>query len=297
MYVPRYQSIEAAASTATRDHARIAPPESAAMTDLPQPRFDSLDRLYGAGGVAVFARLHVAVVGLGGVGSWAVEALARSGIGALTLIDGDEVCVSNTNRQLHALDGSYGQFKAEVLAARVRAINPECKVTVIARFLTPSTIAEIFAPEFDYVFDACDAFRVKVELTAFLRRRKTPILVCGSAGGRLDPTKILIRDLAKTEHDVLLAMVRRKLRDEYAWTRNPKRYFGVLAVYSLENVRYPQADGSVACARPEENEAALRIECGGGLGSAMHVTATFALVAVGKILERLLERARGLRPR
>lgn len=267
------------------------------MTDPVLDRFASLDRVYGAGALAVFTRMHVAVVGLGGVGSWAVEALARSGIGALTLIDGDEVCVSNTNRQLHALDGHYGQSKAEVLAARVRAINPACRVTVIARFLTPSTIAEVFDAEFDYVFDACDAFRVKVDLTAYCRRRKTPILVCGSAGGRLDPTKIQIRDLAKTEHDVLLAMVRRKLRDDYAWTRNPKRYFGVLAVYSLENVRYPQADGTVACERPEENEASLRIECGGGLGSIMHVTATFGLIAVGKMLERMIERARGLRPR
>lgn len=263
----------------------------------PDPRFAGIERLYGAGAQAILASSHVCVIGLGGVGSWAAEALARSGIGALTLVDGDEVCVSNVNRQSHALDGQFGRAKVDVIAERVRAIDPACRVTATQRFVTPEGVPTLFDAPFDYVFDACDALQVKIDVAAFCRRRKTPIIVCGSAGGRVDPTRIVVRDLAKTEQDVLLAKVRRGLRDEYGWTRNPDRYFGVLAVYSMEPARYVQADGRMACVKPQDAEAAFRIECGGGLGSAMHVTAAFGLVAVGRIIERILERRRGLRPR
>jgi tRNA A37 threonylcarbamoyladenosine dehydratase len=260
-------------------------------------RFGGIDRLYGQGALAVLARMHVCVVGLGGVGSWAVEALARSGIGKLTLIDADDYCLSNTNRQLDAREGNYGCAKARVLAERVRAINPAIAVESIENFVTPKNLDEMLARDYDYVFDACDAFRTKIDMIAYCRRRKIPILVCGSAGGRVDPTKVQVRDLNKTEHDILLGLIRRKLRAEYGWTSNLKRYFGVLAVYSLENVRYPQPDGSVSCQRPDDSEEAMRLDCAGGLGAAMHVTATFAMVAVSKIIERLLERAAGKRPR
>jgi tRNA threonylcarbamoyladenosine dehydratase len=270
---------------------------SAQPAPVPDARFAAIDRLYGPGALAILAGMHVAVVGLGGVGSWAAEALARSGIGGLTLIDGDEVCVSNVNRQSHALDGAFGRGKVEVIAERVRAIDPHCRVRALQRFVTPDSVPAFFDEPYDYVFDACDALQVKIDMTAFCRRRKTPIIVCGSAGGRVDPTRIVVRDLAKTEQDVLLAKVRRGLRDEYGWTRNPDRYFGVLAVYSMEPARFVQADGRMGCVKPQDAEQAFRIECGGGLGSAMHVTAAFGLVAVGRIIERLLERARGLRPR
>jgi len=260
---------------------------------LMKERFAGIDRLYGAGAAARLAHAHVCVVGIGGVGSWAVEALARSGVGELTLIDADDVCVSNTNRQLHALDGEYGRAKVEVMAQRARAINPAIKVHAIADFLTSSNLWELLgrdgSPPFEAVLDACDSLKVKIEMIAFCKRRKIPIVVSGSAGGRIDPTLITSRDLSKTEHDAMLALVRQKLRDDYGWTRNPKRYFGVQAVFSRENTNYPQADGTV-CKTRVSSEGALKLDCSGGLGAATHVTGTFAFVAVSRVLAKVLEK-------
>lgn len=255
------------------------------MTD---PRFAGIERLYGAGSVARLAAARVAVVGVGGVGSWAAEALARSGVGHLALIDADEVCVSNTNRQLHALASTLGLSKVAVMATRLRDINPALQVETIERFVTPASLAELLDHGFDLVLDACDAFRVKVEMIAWCRRRKLPLVVCGSAGGRTDATLIRVRDLSRTEHDALLSLIRRKLRQEFRFPSNHARYFGVPAVYSLENVRYPQADGSVCGIRPDEGDS-LRLGCEGGLGAATHITATFGFVAVGRALELLLK--------
>jgi tRNA A37 threonylcarbamoyladenosine dehydratase len=261
----------------------------ALMTDPSiHERFRGIDRLYGVGSVARLADAHVCIVGIGGVGSWVVEALARSGVGRMTIIDADDVCISNTNRQLHALDGQFGRAKVAVMAERARAINPAIVVDAIEEFLTPSSLERLLDRGYAMVVDCCDAFRVKVETIAWCRRRKLPLITCGSAGGRTDPTLIAVRDLAKTEHDALLAMVRKKLREEFNFPRGPKRYFGVQAVFSRENVRYPQADGSVCGQRPEQGEA-LKLDCGGGLGAATHVTAAFAFAAVSRVLGRLLD--------
>ena len=258
----------------------------------PDPRFAGIDRLYGAGTVARLSGKHVAVIGLGGVGSWAAEALVRSGVGRLTLIDADDLCVSNTNRQLHALDGEYGRPKVEVLAERFLRINPALDVRAVADFVTPANLAERLDGGFDLVLDAFDSFRAKVETIAFCRRRKQPIVVVGSAGGRIDPTLVRVRDLSRTEHDALLALVRKKLRGEFNFPKNKDRYFGVPAVYSLENVRYPQADGTVCGLRPTlDPDAALKLDCGTGLGAATHVTGTFAFAAAGKAIEVLLKKA------
>jgi tRNA A37 threonylcarbamoyladenosine dehydratase len=257
-------------------------------------RFAGIDRLYGTGAVERLAARHAMVVGLGGVGSWLVESLARSGIGRLTLVDADDVCLSNTSRQLHALDGEYGRNKAEVLAERCRAINPAIEVGVEPRFLTPANLDDLLGPPCDIVLDACDSFRSKVELVAWCRRRKRPVVVSGSAGGRTDPTQVRVRDLSRTEHDALLALVRKKLRADFNFPRNAKRYFGVPAVYSLQNVRYPQADGTVCGIRPAlDPDAALKLDCGAGLGAATHVTGTFAFAMAGKALEMLLKDASG----
>ncbi|HEY2396363.1 MAG TPA: tRNA threonylcarbamoyladenosine dehydratase [Rudaea sp.] len=252
-------------------------------------RFAGIDRLYGAGSAAHLAQARVCVVGIGGVGSWAAEALARCGVGRLTLIDADDVCVSNTNRQLHALEGAYGRPKVDVVAERARAINPLLQVEAIAEFLTPANLESLLDRGHHAVVDACDALKVKVDMIAFCRRRKIPVVVSGSAGGRRDPTLITARDLSKTEHDILLGMVRRKLRDDYGWTRNPKRYFGVQAVFSRENVNYPQADGSVCKTRTIDADGGLKLDCSGGLGAAMHVTAAFGMVAAARVIERLLD--------
>ncbi len=264
--------------------------EPITLDDRWTERFGGIDRLYGGGALARFAGSHVTVVGLGGVGSWLVEALARSGVGRLTLIDADDLCVSNTNRQLPALAGHYGRGKAEVMAERCRAINPAIVVEAVASFLTPSNLEALLGHGYDLVIDACDSFRTKVEAIVWCRRRKIPIITVGAAGGRLDPTLVRVRDLSRTEHDAMLALIRRKLRSEFNFPKGPKRYFSVPAIYSLENVQYPQADGTVCGLRPKLGaDAALKLDCGAGLGAATHITGTFAFVAAGKALEMLLK--------
>jgi tRNA A37 threonylcarbamoyladenosine dehydratase len=254
-------------------------------------RFAGIERLYGVGALDRFAAAHVCVIGVGGVGSWAAEALARSGVGRLTLIDADDICLSNTNRQSHALAGQYGRNKVTVVAERLRAINPEIQVDEVERFLTTSTLDELLDRGYDIVLDACDAFRVKVEAIAWCRRRKLPMVTIGSAGGRTDPTQVRVRDLSRTEHDAMFSLIRKKLRQDFNFPKNADRYFGVSAVYSLQNVQYPQADGTVCGTRPPGGDA-LGLDCGGGLGAATHVTGAFAFAAVGKILEKLLAGAK-----
>jgi tRNA A37 threonylcarbamoyladenosine dehydratase len=260
------------------------------MDSVWNERFAGIDRLYGRGAVERLRGRRVAVIGLGGVGSWVVEALARSAIGHLSLVDADDLCLSNTSRQLPALAGQYGRNKAEAMAERCRAISPAISLDVVPAFLTPGNVAELLDRDFDLVVDACDSFRSKVELIAWCRRRKRPVLTVGAAGGRTDPTLVRVRDLSRTEHDAMLALIRKKLRGEFNFPKNRDRYFGVPAVYSLENVRYPQADGSVCGTRPVAGpDAALKLDCGVGLGAATHITGAFAFAAAGKGLEMLLK--------
>jgi len=257
-------------------------------------RFAGIDRLYGRGAVERLDSRHVAVIGLGGVGSWAAEALARTAVGKLTLVDADDLCVSNTNRQLPAVAGQYGRAKVEAMAERCRAINPAMEVEPVASFLTQSNMDELLGRGYDLVLDACDSFRTKVVAIAWCRRRKQPIVTVGSAGGRTDPTQVRVRDLSRTEHDAMLSLIRKKLRGEFNFPRSADRYFGVPAVYSLENVKYPQADGTVCGLRPQlEKDAALKLDCGAGLGAATHITGAFAFAAVGKALELMLKPAKG----
>ena len=253
-------------------------------------RFSGIDRLYGAGALARLSTARVAVIGMGGVGSWVVEALAHSGVGHLTLVDADDICVSNSNRQLPAHAGQFGRPKVEAMAERCRAINPLVDVLAVPSFLVAGNVADLLEPGYDLVLDACDSFRSKVELIAWCRRRKLPLIVCGSAGGRIDPTLVRVRDLSRTEHDAMLALIRKKLRSEFNFPKSPQRYFGVQAVYSLENVRYPQADGTVCGIRPAvDGDAALKLDCGSGLGAATHITGAFAFAMVGRALQMLLK--------
>ena len=260
------------------------------MDNSLRERFGGIDRLYGSGALARLHACHVTVVGIGGVGSWAVEALARSGIGKLTLVDADDLCVSNTNRQLPALEGQYGRAKVEAMGDRLRAINPGIDLDLRQQFLTPSNLGELLDAPGDLVLDACDSFRSKVEAIAYCRRRKQPIVTVGSAGGRSDVTQVRVRDLSRTEHDAMLSLIRKKLRGEFNFPKNHDRHFGVPAIYSLENVRYPQADGSVCGIRPQlGKDEALKLDCGAGLGAATHVTGAFAFAAAAKAMELLLK--------
>lgn len=249
-----------------------------------QRRFGGIARLYGQAGLARFCQAHVAVIGVGGVGSWAVEALARSGIGALTLFDLDHIAESNVNRQLHALQGTFGQAKVQTMAERVLAINPSCLVNPVEAFIEADNLQLLIEGGFTYVLDCIDNFRVKAAVIATCRRHKIPVITVGGAGGQTDPTRIRLADLSRSEQDPLLSRTRKELRKTYGFPANPKRRFDVPCVYSLEQQVYPDAAGAVCLDRPTAIESSLNC---GGYGSAMTVTASFGLVAVSHVLKRL----------
>ncbi len=248
-------------------------------------RFGGIARLYGADGLSAFGRAHVCVVGIGGVGSWAVEALARSAVGRLTLIDLDNVAESNVNRQIHALEGQIGRPKVEAMRERVLGINPDCQVTAVEAFIEAENLGELIHTGYDSVIDCIDSFKTKAALIAHCRRNRIRIITIGGAGGQTDPLKIRLADLSRTQHDPLLAKTRKLLRKEYNFPRNAKRRFDVPCVYSDEQQVYPDGDGGVCQARPG-NGPDGGLHCG-GFGSAMTVTASFGLVAVSHVLEKI----------
>ena len=263
---------------------------SVVISDAWRQRFGGTARLYGEKALQLFADAHICVVGIGGVGSWAAEALARTGIGAITLIDMDDVCVTNTNRQIHALSGNVGLAKAEVMAERIRLINPECRVTVVDDFVTPENVAEYLGVGFSYVIDAIDSVRPKAALIAWCRRYKVPLVTTGGAGGQIDPTQIQVADLAKTIQDPLAAKLRERLKSQFGVVKNSKGKLGVDCVFSTEALVYPQADGSV-CAMKSTAEGPKRMDCASGFGAATMVTATFGFVAVSHALKKMLAKA------
>lgn len=260
------------------------------MTENYIHRFGGIGRLYGTAALPRLHSAHVAVIGLGGVGSWTVEALARSGIGALTLIDMDDVCITNTNRQLPALASTLGQTKAAVLAARVAEINPECQVQAVPEFLLESNAGRLLAPGFTCLVDAVDSTPVKALLIAQARERNLPIVVSGSAGGRRDPTQVKTADLGQSGADPLLQQVRRRLREEHGFPKSPDgrpMHWGVPCVFSMEKALYPQPDGTCSTQREQGTEAGLRLDCAAGFGAATAVTGTFGFTLAAEVLRML----------
>ncbi len=258
-------------------------------TDDHEFRFGGIERLYGRTASKAFGKSHIAVAGLGGVGSWAAEALARTGIGTITLIDMDDVCVSNTNRQLHALEGQYGRPKTDVMADRLRAINPRADIRVHFGFVTRGNVADLLTRELDGVIDAIDSVKPKAALIAHCQRQKIPLVVAGGAGGQIDPSKIEIADLSRTTQDPLLAKIRNILRREYGFSRNPKRRFGIEAVYSTEQLIYPAGDGEVCHQKPGAGP--VRLDCATGFGASSPVTASFGFMAASRLINRIARRA------
>jgi tRNA A37 threonylcarbamoyladenosine dehydratase len=260
--------------------------EMAVSTADLERRFAGIDRLYGRQALARFRQAHVCVLGIGGVGSWAAEALARTAIGQLTLIDLDHVAESNINRQLHALTGTLGMAKVQVMAERVLQINPACKVTAIEDFLTVENLDTLMAEKFDYIIDCIDGFRTKARLIAYCRSNKCRIITVGGAGGQTDPTRIRIADLSRTEHDALFSKTRKLLRQDYGFPTNLQRRFDIPCVYSMEQPVFPAENGEVSPEKPGA-ETVSDLSCAGGLGSAMTVTASFGLVAAAHVLGKL----------
>ena len=242
-----------------------------------QRRFGGLERLYGMEGAARIRRAHVAVVGIGGVGSWAAEALARSGVGALTLIDLDHVAESNIHRQIHALSTTVGQAKVLAMQERIAQIHPACRVSCVEEFVEPENWPALLPGAVDAVIDACDQVKAKTAMAAWALRHKALLIACGAAGGKRLGHKVDIDDLAHTTHDPLLAQLRYRLRKHHEAPREGKR-IGVPCVFSREAVAPPDASCAI------EGDGSLNCH---GYGSVVSVTATFGQCAAGWVLDRL----------
>ncbi len=256
-------------------------------TSLDSRRFKSIYALYGDRGLTALQASHVVVIGVGGVGSWAVESLARNAVGAITMIDMDIVSESNINRQLPALDSTLGMDKTRVMQERIMDINPQCQVSIIDDFVSVKNATSILPEAVTYVLDCIDNFRVKAAIIAHCKRQKIPMLTVGGAGGQIDPTRIKQVDLSRTEHDALFAKTRKLLRQDYNFARNPKRTFGIPCVYSDEQVRYPDGQGGLTKQKPDGSGTGL--SCAGGLGSSMQVTTSFAMIAVARIVQDITQ--------
>ena len=261
------------------------------LTDTAAPdfarRFGGLERLYGVAGATGIRNAHVLVVGIGGVGSWAVEALARSGVGRLTLIDLDHVSESNINRQIHALDSTVGQAKVEAMCERIAQINPECKVLAIDEFVEPGNwtalldAAQASNGPATAVIDACDQVKAKLAMAAWSRSARTAFVTVGAAGGKRQAHKVDIDDLSLVTHDPLLAQLRQRLRKEHGAPREGRK-IGVTCVFSRESVAPPDASCAV------EGDGSLNCH---GYGSVVSVTATFGQCAAGWVLDKIASNA------
>lgn len=255
------------------------------MPEIEKLRFNGISRLLGQKAQEKIKSSHICVMGIGGVGSWAVEALARSGVGKITLVDMDEVCLSNVNRQIHALDETVGKSKVLVMKERVLKINPACEVILIEKFFTKETAASILSNDFDYIIDAFDSMWNKLFLIDECVKRKIQICTVGGAGGKTDPTLIRSSDLAFTEKDPFCFLMRKNLKRQYNFTRDKEKAFGVDCIYSLEEVSYVGADGEIC--QTSNRQDRLKLDCASGLGSASFLTGAFGFAAAHQAIKSI----------
>ncbi len=242
---------------------------------MTNPRFKGVELLYTEKFLEILSNTQIAIVGVGGVGSWAAESLARSGVGKLTLIDLDEVCLSNTNRQVHTLENTVGQTKVLAMANRLKLINPQIKITCIEDFYTPSNSEEIFNEKFDFIIDCIDSLQSKCHLIAQAYKKNIPIITVGAAGGKKDLSLIKVTDLNKSYKDRLLSRVRKKLRLDFDFPKNRKPY-GVHCVFSPEEVDLNS-----------QNMIGSSSNCNNGLGTASFITGAFGFYAASTVLNQL----------
>lgn len=247
-------------------------------------RFGGIVRVYGIAGMEKIRRARILVIGIGGVGSWVAEALARTGIGHMTLVDLDDVCVTNINRQIHALNGTVGKFKVDVMKERVALINPFCEVDTKQCFFSPKNLNNIFDKTYDFVVDACDDFTNKCYLIDHCRQNKIPLVVMGGAGGKTDPSQIRMSDMSTSANDRLLARLRKKLRQDFNFPGENEGDFGVWSIWSHERAVYPTADGCVTHKPPGF---AKNMDCSEGFGSVSFVTGAFAFAATSLVMREI----------
>ncbi len=255
-------------------------------------RFGGVSRLYGEEGLARLQAAHICVIGIGGVGSWAAEALARNAVGTITLIDLDNIAESNVNRQLHAVEGAFGKAKVTAMRERIHSINPLATVHEIEDFVTPENVTTMLALNYDGIVDCIDDAKAKMAIVAFCKSNNIPLVTTGGAGGRLDPTRIRQADLSEVTGDRLLAKVRNGLRRDYAFPKGDdanhktaKRkasLFGITAIYSDEHVIQPNR----TCETDAE-AAVTGLNCA-GYGSSVCVTAPFGFAAASALIAKCL---------
>jgi tRNA threonylcarbamoyladenosine dehydratase len=242
-------------------------------------RFGGLERLFGVAPAQRMRRAHVVVVGIGGVGSWAAEALARSGIARLTLIDMDHIAESNVNRQIHALTSTLGQAKVLAMRERIAQIHPACLVDVIDDFVSPENWPGLLTERPDAVIDACDQVKAKQAMAVWALREKIPFVCVGAAGGKRLAHKVDVDDLAHVTHDPLLAQLRYQLRKHHGAPKQGKR-IGLRCVFSREAVAGPDASCAV------DGDGSLNCH---GYGSLVGVTATFGMCAATEVMNMLVQ--------
>ncbi|MEI6892105.1 MAG: tRNA threonylcarbamoyladenosine dehydratase [Pontiella sp.] len=251
-------------------------------------RFGGLFRLYGKNAMDQLRQAHVLMVGVGGVGSWVAEALARSGLGNLTLVDWDDICFSNTNRQIHAMTGTAGRAKVDILAERIHLINPECNVTPIREFYSEKNAHDLITTDLSYVVDAIDKKNAKIHLITQCATQGIPIIVSGGAGGRIDPSKIEVTDLRDSHNDPLLAACRKQLRKNIPGMHlQHKKKFGIPCAFSAEIIRYPLPDGSICFEKPVMGDGPKQLDCQFGFGSASFLTGSFGFAMAARIINDL----------
>lgn len=255
---------------------------------MQKQRFGGIERLYETQGLASLEQAHFTVVGVGGVGTWVAEGFARSGVGTITLIDIDDICITNTNRQAHALQDTIGQAKVSAMAHRIKLINPDCIVNEIEDFVIADNVSQYLTQSMDIVIDATDSILAKAAMIAYCKRNKINIITIGGAGGQIDPRLVTSGDLAKTIQDPLAAKLRSELRRQYNFSKNPKRRFGIECIYSTEQLRYPQGDGTVG-KQKLSGEGAVKLDCETGFGASVAVTGTFGFVAVAQAINKFLK--------
>ncbi|GMR15805.1 MAG: tRNA cyclic N6-threonylcarbamoyladenosine(37) synthase TcdA [Gammaproteobacteria bacterium] len=253
--------------------------------------FAGINRLYGNEAYVLIRNMHVCVIGIGGVGSWVVEALVRSAVGKITLIDFDTIAQSNINRQIHTLSSTFDKKKCTAMQERVKEINPDCEVTIIDDFITLDNMEEYISRDYDYVVDAIDSIKFKAGIIYYCKRNKIPVITTGGAGGLTDPSVIKVVDLSKTYNDALAAKVRSTLRDKYNFTRNTKRSFRVDCVFSSQQQLYPKEDGTVSHAKPGVHGVSL--DCRFGYGAASFVTGTFGFIVAARVIEKYIKKRIG----
>jgi tRNA A37 threonylcarbamoyladenosine dehydratase len=254
-------------------------------------RFGGIGRLYGLKGLHNLLHSRVLIVGLGGIGSWAAESLARSGVGKITIVDLDDVCITNTNRQLPAISGEYGKLKIHVIKERLLSINPQCEIHAIEDFFTAKTAERILGQHFDYVIDAIDSLQNKCLLASMCRDKNLRLIITGGAAGKINPALIQLSDLGECNNDSLIFNMRKRLRQEFNFpsgvnsTSSKKQIFNLQCIYSPEETTYPTSDGGI-CNTPDINTN-LKLDCETGMGSVSHITSIFGLMAAGHVVNSI----------